>query len=279
MAAAAPWRRLFEPGARAGAGPKIPALIGVLHLPPLPGSPGWGGSMAAVRRWALADAAAYLEGGATGLVVENFGDLPFFAGAVPAETVAAMAVIAAEVVAIAGDCPVGINVLRNDGAAALAVAAASGASFVRLNVLTGAMVTDQGLIQGRAAELLRLKRLLALADVGIFADVLVKHAYPLAPQPIAEAVEDSLRRAGADAVIVSGVATGAPPLVADLQAAHQGAAGAPVLIGSGFDLANASQLAPLCQGVIVASSLKRDGVLANPVDPQRVRALAQALAG
>ncbi|MFZ4804990.1 MAG: BtpA/SgcQ family protein [Synechococcus lacustris] len=277
MAAAVPWQRLFEPGPRGAAEAKTPALIGVLHLPPLPGSPGWGGSMAAVRRWALDDAAAYLEGGAAGLVVENFGDLPFFAGAVPPETVAAMAVIAAEVVALAAGRPVGINVLRNDGAAALAVAAASGASFVRLNVLSGAMVTDQGLIQGRAAELLRLKRLLDLADVGIFADVLVKHAYPLAPQPIAEAVEDSLHRAGADAVIVSGVATGAPPLLADLQAAQLAAAGAPVLIGSGCSGANADQLAPLCQGVIVASSLKRDGLLANPVDPERVRALRQAL--
>jgi membrane complex biogenesis BtpA family protein len=254
-----------------------PALIGVLHLPPLPGSPGWAGSMAELHSWVLADAQAFLAGGADGLVVENFGDKPFFADTVPAATVAAMAVLAAMVVERAQGLPVGINVLRNDAAAALAVAAASGASFVRVNVLSGAMLTDQGLIQGRAAELLRLKRQLGLTDVAIFADVLVKHAYSLAPQPIAEAVEDTLQRAGADGVIVSGVATGVAPSQIDLEQARGAAAMAPLLVGSGCTEANAALLLNHADGVIVASSLKRDGVLANPVDPQRVRQLRQAL--
>lgn len=254
-----------------------PALIGVLHLPPLPGSPRWGGSMAAVERWALTDAAAYLEGGADALVVENFGDTPFVAGAVPPDTVAAMGVIARAVVQQAGAVPVGINVLRNDAAAALAVATASGASFVRVNVLSGAMVTDQGLIQSQAAQLLRQRRLLGAETVALLADVLVKHAYPLAPQPIGEAVEDTLQRACADGVIVSGVATGAAPRLEHLQAARLAARGAPVFIGSGCDANNAAELAPHADGVIVASSLKRDGVLANPVDPLRVRQLRQAL--
>ena len=171
--AAAPWSSLFAHDR--------PALIGVLHLPPLPGSPRWQGDFEAVRRFALADAAAYLAGGADGLVVENFGDAPFFASEVPPHTVAAMARIAAEVVEAAAGVPVGINVLRNDAQAAMGIAAASGASFVRVNVLSGAMLTDQGLIEGQAAELLRLRRQLEATEVGIFADVLVKHAYPLAP--------------------------------------------------------------------------------------------------
>ena len=233
--------------------------------------------MAAVERWALEDAAAYIDGGADALVVENFGDGPFFAGAVPPQTVAAMAVVARAVVQQAHGLPVGINVLRNDGAAALAVAAASGAAFVRVNVLSSAMVTDQGVIESEAAELMRLRRLLDAQRVLVLADVLVKHAYPLAPQPIAEAVEDTLQRAGADGVIVSGVATGAAPALADLQQARRSAQGAPVLIGSGCDGTNAARLAPHADGVIVASSLKRDGLLANPVDPARVRQLRQAL--
>lgn len=233
--------------------------------------------MTAVERWALTDAAAYLEGGADALVVENFGDGPFFAGAVPCDTVAAMGVIARAVVQQAGAVPVGINMLRNDAAAALAVAVASGASFVRVNVLSGAMVTDQGLIQSQAAQLLRQRRLLGAEAVALLADVLVKHAYPLAPQPIAEAVEDTLQRACADGVIVSGVATGAAPKLEHLQQARSAARGAPVFIGSGCDLNNAAELAAHADGVIVASSLKRDGVLANPVDPLRVRQLRQAL--
>jgi len=266
-----PWRSLFK-------APR-PALIGVLHLPPLPGSPRWAGSFAAVRDWALADAAAFLDGGADGLIVENFGDRPFHATAVPAETTAAMAVVAAAVVAAAGEIPVGINVLRNDGLAALAVAAAAGAAFVRVNVLAGAMVTDQGLIEGCAAALLRRRRLLAAEGVAVFADVMVKHAHPLAPQPIAEAVEDTLQRAGAAAVIVSGVATGAPPDLEDLRAARAAAGGAPVLVGSGCTPALAPTLAGLADGVIVASALKRDGVLDHPVDQGRVRQLRQALDG
>ena len=122
-------------------------LIGVIHLPPLPGAPGWGGNMEAVEAWALADAQAYFSGGATAVLVENFGDHPFFPNQVPPETIAAMGRIATAIVQ-AIPLPVGINVLRNDGAAALAVAVASGAKFIRVNVLNGAMVTDQGLVQG-----------------------------------------------------------------------------------------------------------------------------------
>ena len=257
------WRQLF--------GNRRP-LIGVIHLPPLPGAPGWGGDMDGVETWALADAQAYASGGATAVLVENFGDHPFFPRQAPPETVAAMGRIATAVVR-AVSLPVGINVLRNDGAAALAVAVASGARFIRVNVLSGAMVTDQGLIQGCAAQLLRQRRLLAADHVAVLADVLVKHALPLAPLPAPMAVQDTLKRGGADGVIVSGDSTGTPVEPEILQQARHAAQGAPVLIGSGFGPANADHLGPLCDGVIVASALKRDGQLCNPVDPQRVAQL------
>jgi membrane complex biogenesis BtpA family protein len=289
MADSPHWQRLFAQAC---------PLIGVVHLRPLPGSPRWAGDLAALERAALADAQAYLDGGADGLIVENFGDDPFFASAVPPETVAAMARIASAVVAMAGDHPVGINVLRNDALAALGIAAASGARFIRVNVLTGATVTDQGLIQGPAAELLRRRRLLGCdggsadgrglstgrADrIAILADVLVKHGAPLAPLPLEEAVRDTLERGGADAVIVSGSGTGQPTALADLErarrAAAQVAAGVPVLVGSGATLETATALASRCDGLIVGSALKRDGLLASPVDVQRVRALRHQLPG
>ncbi len=228
--------------------------------------------MDAVEAWALADAQAYVTGGATGVLVENFGDHPFFPHQVPPETIAAMGRIATAVVQ-AVPLPVGINVLRNDGAAALGVAVASGAQFIRVNVLSGAMVTDQGLIQGCAAQLLRQRRLLAADGMAVLADVLVKHALPLTPLPVAMAVEDSLKRGGADGVIVSGDSTGTPVEPEILHQARHGAKGAPVLIGSGFGPATADHLGPLCDGVIVASALKQDGRLCNPVDPQRVAQL------
>jgi membrane complex biogenesis BtpA family protein len=259
MAERTRWQRLF--------GTPCP-LIGVVHLGPLPGSPGWGGDLVALE-------------GADGLIVENFGDAPFFAGPVPPETVAAMARIAAAVVAEVAPLPVGINVLRNDALAALGVAVASGGRFLRVNVLCGATVTDQGLIQGQAAELLRRRRLLAADDpldgMAILADVHVKHGVPLAPQGLEEAVRDTLGRGGADGVIVSGSGTGAPTALADLERARSAAAGAPVLVGSGCSAAQAGLLGPHCDGVIVGTALKRQGRLEQPVDAQRVGQLRRLL--
>ena len=272
MAESSRWARLF---------PAACPLIGVVHLQPLPGSPAWQGDLAAVERAALADAEAYLAGGADGLIVENFGDSPFFANAVPPETVAAMARLATAVVARAGARPVGINVLRNDALAALAVAAASGAQFIRVNVLCGAAVTDQGLIQGQAAELLRRRRLLGAEALLVLADVLVKHAAPLAPLDLEQAVRDSLERAGADGLIVSGSGTGRPTRLEDLEQARalvrQIRPGAPVLVGSGACLATAEALAARSDGLIVGSSLKRSGSVEQPVDVDRVGAMRQLL--
>src|SRR5687768_13732115 len=151
-------------------------LIGMVHLLPLPGAPRWGGSMDAVVERALADAAALEAVGLDGLLVENFLDVPFFPDSVPAETLGAVTVCVREVVR-ASHLPVGVNLLRNDAQGALCVAFATGARFIRVNVHTGLMATDQGLIPGRAHETLRLRSRLG-ADVAIFADVWVKHATP-----------------------------------------------------------------------------------------------------
>lgn len=261
------WRELF---------PQPCALIGVVHLGPLPGSPCWSGDLGAVEAAALADVEAYVAGGADGLIVENFGDVPFWRGSVPPETVAAMTRLALAVVR-ATALPVGINVLRNDALAALAIAQASGARFLRVNVLSGAAVTDQGLIEGVAAELLRRRRLLGADSVRILADVLVKHGAPLAPLSMAEAVSDVLERGGADGVIVSGTGTGRPTDPADVEQARAAAAGAPVLIGSGATPLSLQRLTAGCDGVIVGTALKRHGQIAQPVDPERVRNLQRML--
>src|SRR5437764_8017935 len=131
--------------------PRRPAIVGMVHLLPLPGSPRWAGSLEEVLRRAVEDARALAEGGVDGVMVENFGDTPFYPEQVPPETVAAMTRAARAVVEAVG-VPVGVNVLRNDAAAALGIAVAVGARFIRVNVHTGAMWTDQGLLQGRAHE-------------------------------------------------------------------------------------------------------------------------------
>ena len=247
-------------------------LIGVVHLPPLPGSPRYSGDHkleAAIR-----DAEELAHAGFDALIVENFGDAPFYADNVPATTVAAMtrAVVGVkEAVSI----PVGVNVLRNDGLAALAIAAVTEASFIRVNVYTGTTTTDQGVITGRAAEITRSRAQLG-ADLEIYADVLVKHALAPPGSTMEQAVTDAVGRGLADAVIVTGDATGAPADRDMLRRAAAVSGTTPVLVGSGATEGNVAELLEVAQGVIVGTSLKLDGVTTNPVDPARAAAFVKA---
>ncbi|MFV9671987.1 MAG: BtpA/SgcQ family protein, partial [Acidimicrobiia bacterium] len=192
----------------------LPRLVGMIHLEPLPGAPGYGGSMDAILDLARSDAQAIATAGFDGIMVENFGDAPFFTDDAPKVTIAAMARAVTEVAA--AGLPTGVNVLRNDGLGALAVAAATGAQFIRINVLSGTMYTDQGPIVGSAALVARARRELC-PDVAIMADVFVKHATPPAGLTLIDATNDLVERAGADAVIVSGAGTGAATSLDDLK--------------------------------------------------------------
>ncbi len=232
-----------------------PPVIGMVHLQPLPGSPGWGGDWRAVVAAALADADALVEGGVGALMIENYHDVPFYRGPVPPATIAAMARAVGAVRDRHPDLPLGVNVLRNDVAAALAVARVCEASFVRVNVHVGAVVTDQGLIQGEAAATLRLRRELG-GEVGILADLLVKHGAPLADRPLADEAGDLRHRGLADAVIVSGAATGAAADPGELEAARAALPDCPLLVGSGMRVENLAEFGA-ADGWIVGTSLQR----------------------
>lgn len=251
-------------------------IIGMLHAPPLPGSPHYGGSFTAVREHVLRDAETLVAGGTDGLMLENFGDAPFYPGRVPAETIASLTCLAAEVRRRL-DVPLGINVLRNDGQAALAIAVAVGAAFIRVNILCSARVTDQGVISGIAHELLRDRARLGAAHVSILADVDVKHSAPLAPRPLAEEVHDLIERGGADALIVTGGATGSSADPETLSLVKRAAGAVPVFVGSGVTPETVDRYLPPADGFIVGTGLKVDGKAANPVDEARVRALAEAV--
>jgi membrane complex biogenesis BtpA family protein len=253
------------------------AIIGMVHLRALPGSPRWEGDMSAVVRAALDDARALAEGGVDALVVENHGDVPFTAGRVDAATVAGMAVAISEI-RRAVSLPIGVNVLKNDVRSALAVAAATGARFVRVNVHVGAVAADQGIIQSEAHDSLRYRRLLGLG-ISILADVQAKHGMPLAPVPIELEARDCYARGLADALVVSGVATGEPTPMSDLKRVRGAVPEAPLLVGSGASPETVAELLSVADGVIVGTSLKRDGHLANPVDVERVRRLVAAARG
>ncbi len=252
-------------------------LLGVVHLPPLPSAPRHR-SIDEVLERALRDARAYAAGGCDGVVVENFGDAPFRKGTrddpVPPDVPAALAV-AARAIRDELSLPVAINCLRNDGIAALGAAAVAGARWIRVNVLAGAYVTDQGVIEGEAARLAAYQKQLG-SRVDVLADLLVKHAAPLAPVDVAAAAKDLAERSGAAAIVLSGNRTGEPVDAALLDAVRAAVGRFPIWVGSGLTAANAGTLWPRCDGAIVGTACKRGGVVTAPVDAARVRALRRA---
>jgi membrane complex biogenesis BtpA family protein len=199
---------------------------------------------------------------------------------VPAYVVAQMTALATEVRRRFPQLPLGVNVLRNDGRSALAVAHAAGAQFVRVNVLCGARVADQGILHGMAHELLRERALLrAENSVRIFADVDVKHSAALSPRPLEDEVSDTLHRGLADALIVSGSGTGRATDPGHVAAARAAAGGkAPVFVGSGVTARSLPEYLPHADGFIVGSAFKANNDPAQPVEPGRVRELIAALA-
>ena len=251
-----------------------PPLIGMIHLPPLPGAPDHVGGMGTVLEAAIADLTALHEGGLRAAMVENFHDTPFWPDQVPPETIAALAVVAAELRRHRSDMLLGVNVLRNDADAALGIAAATGAAFIRVNVHAGAMVTDQGPLAGQAHRTVRKRRELQLEPVGILADLRVKHAAPLAARDLVAEAADLRGRARADALIVSGQATGAPADLAALAALRAALPDCPLIVGSGVTAASLPDVLVHADAAIVGTSLQRGGRIAA----DRVVALVAALA-
>jgi hypothetical protein len=250
-------------------------VIGVVHLLPLPTSPRWDGSLKAVIDRAEQEATALASGGVDGIIVENFFDAPFAKECVDPAVVSAMSLVVQRLMQLV-TLPIGINVLRNDARSAMAIATCVQAHFIRVNVLTGVMATDQGLIEGQAHQLLRYRRELGSA-VKILADVLVKHARPLGSPNLTTAVQETIDRGLADGVILSGWATGSPPSLEDLELASAAANGTPVFIGSGANWENIPRLIQAADGVIVSSSLKRKGRIEQPIDPIRVSQFVEAM--
>lgn len=256
-------------------------FLGVIHLAALPSAARDSSTFDAVLSAALRDADALATGGVDGVIVENFGDAPFHKGTrddpVPPDVVGGLAVVARRV-REEFRLDVGINCLRNDGVAAIGAAAVSGARWVRVNVLSGAYVTDQGLIEGEAARLRDYARRVQ-SPVEILADYLVKHATPLGTLDAVRGARDLAERSGASAIVLSGSRTGEPVDEALLVEVKRAVGAFGVWLGSGLDLDNASALWPRCDGAIVGTALKRDGQISAPVDPVRVRELRDVLTG
>jgi len=253
---------------------RTPCLVGVAHLLPLPGSPRWDGDMSAVIGRAVADASALERAGFHGIIIENYGDVPFSRGFAGRGAVAAMAAVGARVrdrVAL----PLGVNVLRNDALSAVAVAAAIDASFIRVNVHVGAAVTDQGIVEGEAMETMRAIRA-TKPDLAVFADLMVKHAAPLGGRSLEASASDAVERGLATAVIVTGDATGAAASLDDARRAASAVPGTPVFVGSGVNVETVAAALAAADGVIVGSALMADGVAGGPIEEARAAAVVRA---
>lgn len=257
--------------------PETRPVVGMVHLPPLPGSPRWKGSMEAVQERALSDVWALEEGGVDGILVENYGDAPFVPDGVPPETLAAVGIVVAAVVR-AASVPVGVNVLRNDARGALGVAVAARARFIRVNVHTGVVFTDQGILEGRAWETLRARDSLG-SEVSILADVMVKHGTAPAGSTLEGAAADAWHRGLVDGLVVTGTGTGRPTDPDHLRRVKDAVPEAPVWVGSGVTPGSVAELLGLADGVIVGSWVCRDGVAGRGVEKDRVRALVEAARG
>jgi uncharacterized protein len=225
---------------------------------------------------AVKDALALVDGGADGVVVENIGDAPFPRTQSGAHTIAALTVAAMAVSKAAPTLFLGINVLRNDAVSAIGIAHAVGAAFVRINVPIGATVTDQGIVQAAARDALLTRTMLG-SNTRLAMDVDVKHGAPLGARPMAEVARDTWHRGGADALIVTGKATGAVLDSADLDMVTRAVQKAPIWAGSGVTPEQTRALCGKIDAAIVGTWLHVDGDLMAPLDPQRIRDIRTSL--
>ena len=255
------------------------ALIGMVHLAALPGSPHSSRTVAEIAAEAAREARLLAESGFDAILVENMHDRPYLRREVGPETVAAMAVATAAVrEAVA--CPVGVQVLAGANVEALAICVATGATFLRAEGFAYASVADEGLFgEADAARLLRRRRELGATGVAILADIRKKHSSHAITSDLSLGdLAEGCAFCGADAVVVTGSATGHPTSAEDLAAARRGGP-LPVVVGSGADAASVRTLLEQADAIVVGSSIKHDGHWAKPIDPLRARAFVEAARG
>lgn len=253
------------------------SLIAVVHVHALPGAAGYSGDMQKIVLAALDDAKLYKEGGVDAIMVENMHDVPYLTGYVDPETVAAMTVVA-NTIKVQTGLPVGVQLLAGANIEALGVAVACNLDFIRVEGFVFAHVGDEGIHDSCAAKLVRRRANLKAGHIKIFADIKKKHsAHAITGDVSLLETAEAAEFFRADAVIVTGSATGKEPALADVESLKQGAK-LPVLIGSGITPANIPKYAPLADGLIVGSYAKHDGYWQNAVDPGRVKELSEAIA-
>lgn len=253
-------------------------IWGMIHIPPLPGAYKNTLSIKEIEKYCLNDVHTLTESGINNLLIENYGDIPFPKQNALPHVISGLSRIITMIKHDFPEIEVGVNVLRNDALSALGIAKICGCKFIRVNVLTHARLTDQGIIEGQAYKLKQYQQLLK-SDVEIWADIEVKHSIAIAPVPLVDAITDSLNRAGADKIIFSGLQTGHPADLSIIKPLIKKKIITPeqVVIGSGISHENLSDYCPIAHNFIVGTNLKEHGLIQNPVNPSNVKRLKNAL--
>lgn len=252
------------------------AIIGMIHLPALPGTEeGVNARYQDLVKFALSELETLEKGGVSGVIVENFWDTPYLPNEVPPVTVAAMAAVAGQVISKAS-IPVGVNILYNSFRAEIAIARALDAAFVRAEVFTDPSLSETGLIWASSAELKRERVALRADDVAIFADVQGKNTSPVWHRPLLEAALDAQDRGKPDAIVITGAGTGKPVSFEALQEIRP-KIHLPIICGSGVNDKTVKQLLAVSDGAIVGSFFKKDGIINQASDLERVQSLIRAM--
>ncbi|MGC8817409.1 MAG: BtpA/SgcQ family protein [Candidatus Hadarchaeum sp.] len=254
--------RMFQEGKK--------LVVGMVHLHPLPGSPRFDGNLDEVAEAALEDALALADEGVDALLVENYGDVPYLTRKLPLLTVVAMAHIV-DLIKSKIVIPLGINVQFDAYEAELVIATVCKGNFVRIEGFVDTLITDTGLVTPCAAECLRLRRQGGGEKVAIWADVQVKETQPIGNRNIVAAAVAAAKNL-ADAIIVTGSATGSAPAAKTLKEV-KAAVDRPVLVGSGLTPENAPELLAIADGAIVGTALKTGG----RIDRRKVRRLMEVI--
>lgn len=245
-------------------------IIGMVHLSPLPGSPRYDGtSMKEISDLAVEEAHMLKESGVNGAIIENFGDVMFYKR-VPDETIAAMTYVSTNIAREVPGLTLGMCVLQSDAIAGMAIANTVGAKFIRVPYYTETYIVDAGMMDSIAAETLRYRKFLN-ADVKIFADIHIKHGYPLSQRPIAQSAYDCEHRGLADAILVTGIATGAETKVDDVKEVKGAVSSTPVFVASGVDDKNLASYHDYADGVILGTHIKKNNDTEAPIDPAKLK--------
>lgn len=248
-------------------------LYGMIHLPPLPGSPGYKGvDVEDIVEYAVSEAYKLYNAGFDGLMVENYMDYPFNKYSVSPMQIEAIDRVVNRISRVFRDkLSIGLNILRNAGRQSIELACKYKLDFIRVNSYMEPIWAPEGLIEPIAPEIWSVKKR-GGCNTMIYADVNVKHSKPILPYIIA--LKNTISRGRVDGVIISGEETGGETPVSLIYLARKASRGrTKVIVGSGVNHHNIGLYIGVADAVIVGTSIKENRVTEKPIDEGRAREL------